>query len=573
MFHRLLQKIKRRKYKDQEIAPDEIFLDSTNLPEFDRNQFEGRLEKPITRKVVVITGILFAAIISTFSWRLWNLQVVNGTAYAERSENNSLRHTLVFPDRGVIYDRNKTLLAWNVENPNDPDFSLRKYSTTTGLSNLLGYVKYPSKDSAGFYYREDYVGMDGVEKFFNDQLKGKNGVKITETNVRGDIVSQGVLNPPQNGGDIVLSIDARLQQELYSIIGDLANRVGFTGGAGLMMDIKTGEIIMNVTYPEYDSQILTDGTDTAKIKKYFNDPLNPLLDRAASGLYTPGSIVKPIMALAALDTGVISANKVIHTNGSLVVPNPYDSTKPTIFRDWKDHGDVDMRKALEQSSDVYFYEIGGGFGDQKGMGIANIDKYARMFGLGESINSPFFGDKKGTIPSPEWKAATFNGEPWRVGNTYHTVIGQYGFQVTPLQMVRVAAALANYGLLLKPTIVAGDTSLIAQAQKIAIPKSYFDVVHEGMRQSAEQGTAAALNVSYMEFAAKTGTAELGVAKDHVNSWIIGFFPYDNPRYAFTIVMERGPKANLYGAPYVSRQLFDWMNEHTPEYFSNTLTEN
>lgn len=568
MFTSFLNKFKKRnRYHDQEIDPDEIFLDSTNLPDFNRDQFEGRLERPLSRKVVVATGMLFVVVVLMFSWRLWNLQVVQGEAYATRSENNSLRHTLVFPDRGVIYDRNKVLLAWNVQNPTDPDFSLRKYSTTTGISNVIGYVKYPSKDSAGFYYREDYEGVDGVEKFFNQALKGQNGVKITETDVYGEVVSQGVLNPPQNGQDVTLSIDSRLQQELHDIIAELAQKVGFNGGAGLMMDVATGEIIMNVTYPEYDSQVLTDGKDAATIKGYFSNKLNPLLDRATSGLYTPGSILKPIMALGALSTGVITADKVLYTNGSLSIPNIYFPDKPTIFRDWKNHGAVDMRNAIGFSSDVYFYEVGGGYLDQKGMGIANIEKFSRMFGFGAPVGSDFFGTKKGTIPNPQWKAENFKGEDWRVGDTYHTVIGQYGFQVTPLQVVRAAGALANNGLLLKPTIVAGDTSLLSQAEKISLPKAHFDVVHEGMRLSATHGTAVALNVSYVQFAAKTGTAELGVAKDHVNSWIMGYFPYEKPRYAFAIVMERGPKDNLFGAPYVSRQLFDWMHEHTPEYFT------
>ncbi len=543
-----------------------MFLDAHNLPEFDTHQFEGRIEKPISRRTTLIVGSFFLMVGLLFTFRVWNLQIKQGQAFAEQSENNRLRHTLVFPDRGVIFDRNNQLLAWNTDSLDDPDFSMRRYSTTTGLSNLLGYVKYPSKDNAGFYYREDYVGVDGVEKHFNDLLKGTNGIKLTETDARGRIASQSVMEPPVSGTNITLSIDARIQSHMYEVIKDTAIEHGFTGGAGIIMDVKSGEIISLVTYPEYDSQVLTDGDDREKIKSYFNDKSNPLLDRATSGLYTPGSIVKPIMALAALNENIISPNKVLYTTGSISIKNAYDPSIVYVYRDWQNQGAVDMRKAIQQSSDVYFYEIGGGYQDQKGMGIANIEKYARMFGLGETVGSDFFGTKKGIIPSPSWKKANFKGEEWNIGNTYHTVIGQYGFQVTPLQMVRAVGAIANYGTLLQPTIIANDTTAMKNSQKINLPHEDFDVVHDGMRMSAVDGTARALNVSYMEFAAKTGTAELGITKDYVNSWITGFFPYRNPRYAFVILMEKGGRHNLIGAPYVSRQLFDWMNIYTPEYF-------
>jgi penicillin-binding protein 2 len=552
----------------ESIAPDEIFLDSTNLPQFDQSQFEGRLERPISQRVIIFLGIFLIVVVTVYSYRVWNLQINQGQAFALRSESNRLRNTIVFADRGVIYDRNNTLLAWNIENDNDPDFSARKYATTSGISNIVGYVKYPSKDSAGFYYREDYLGMDGVEKYFDDILKGQNGVKITETSANGTIESQNVMEPPANGQNVTLSIDTRIQSAMYNTIQSVAQDRGFTGGAGVMMDVRTGEIVAEVSYPEYDAQTLTDGADREKIQAYFNDTSNPLLDRATSGLYTPGSIVKPVMALGALNSGVITPDKILYTTGSISIANPYSPGEVSVFRDWKNQGPLDMRHAIQQSSDVYFYEVGGGYQDQKGMGISNIDKYATMFGYGSDVGSPFFGMKKGTVPTPAWKAENFNGEPWRLGDTYHTVIGQYGFQVTPLQVVRAIGAVANYGTLLHPTILAHDTSMVADAEHINLPKAYFDVVHDGMRLSAIQGTGVALNVDYVKMAAKTGTAELGANKEFVNSWVTGFFPFDNPRYSFVMLMEHGPVHNLIGAPYVARQVFDWMNINTPEYFKS-----
>ena len=194
-----------------EIAPDEVLLDARNLPELDQDQFEGRFEKPLSHTTLLAIGILFASLAVFFGARLWVLQVTHGEAYALRGENNRLNHTIIFSDRGVIFDRNRMPLAWNVVNPTDPDFSLRAYKSIPGISGLLGYIKYPSRDSSGFYYREDFVGKEGIELFFDDVLRGKHGRKLVETNALGEVQSQSVANPPQAGKEFVLTIDARIQ--------------------------------------------------------------------------------------------------------------------------------------------------------------------------------------------------------------------------------------------------------------------------------------------------------------------------------------------------------------------------
>ena len=226
-----------------------------------------------------------------------------------------------------------------------------------------------------------------------------------------------------------------------------------------------------------------------------------------------------------------------------------------------------MRDAIAVSSDVYFYEIGGGYQDQVGLGITNIKKYMRIFGFGAvDVNNPLL-QKAGTIPDPAWKSENFNGDPWRVGDTYNTAIGQYGFQVTPLQMVRAMSAIANGGTLLEPTIISGDNESLTKTKNLGLSIYNIKVVQEGMRQGVTSilGTAANLNIPDVAIAAKTGTAELGTLKKYVNSWVTGFFPYDKPRYAFAAIMEKGPSTNTVGALYVMRQLFEWMAVNTPEY--------
>jgi penicillin-binding protein 2 len=548
--------------RGREIAPDEILLDSSNLPNFDTDQFEGRLERPIPRAALFGVGSILVLVLLVFLFQAGKMQIARGEEYYTRSEKNLLRPVPLFAGRGALFDRNGTELAWNT--PGEDEISHRTYATSTGFAHVLGYVQYPSKDKNGFYYQEDFEGVSGMEKSLNTRLQGENGSRLIEVDARGQVVSENIMRSPKPGENVTLSIDSRVQSALYHSIQSIADQVGFAGGAGVIMDVNTGEIIALTSYPEYSPQVMSDRQDTATIKALLGDTRMPFLNRATDGLYVPGSIVKPYMALAALNEGIIDASTVLVTNGSISIPNPYDTTKSTIFRDWKNHGPINMKQAIAVSSDVYFYMVGGGYKDQKGLGIRIIDKYMQMFGFGASTTDSFLLPKSGTIPTPEWKKKTFN-EDWYLGNTYHTSIGQYGFLVTPVQIVRAVSALANGGILLRPTLI--KNSLPVTDSIITIPQKYFQTVREGMRMSAIDGTSKALNVPYVPIAGKSGTAELGVSKDKVNSWITGFFPYDHPRYAFALMLEKGSVHNLIGAAAAMRNQLDWMSVNTPEYFN------
>ncbi len=566
-----------------EIDPDEIFIDSSNLPEFDTDQFEGQIEKPISKHSIYIFGIVFLLASLFFVFKIGSLQITHGQKYKDISENNRLHHSLVFAERGAITDREGNLLAWNEIDQTQSEFSLRSYSKDSGVHNLVGYVKYPKKDKFGFYYNTEYAGADGVESYFNKILTGDNGLKITETDALGKTLSESVIRPPRKGENISLSVSSGAQKAMYDSISEVMRRSGFQGGAGVVMDIHTGEVLVSVSNPEYDSNVLTDGKDADRIKSYLTNTSNPFLDRVASGLYTPGSILKPVFAIAALQEGVISPEKQIESTGELRVPNPYKPGEYTIFKDWKAHGYTDMRHAIAVSSDVYFYEIGGGFPGQKGLGIDNIDLYSHMFGLGDSLEGTFFAGKKGVIPTPEWKKENFNGDIWRVGDTYNTAIGQYGFQITPIQAVRAIAAIANKGTLLTPTIISEKTRhevmqkhdinedekkliLATGQEKIGITNpGYYKVVQEGMRLAVTEGTMKGLDLPYVKVAGKTGTAQLGISKKFINSWSVGFFPYDNPKYAFAVLLEKGPNDATIGGTAAMALWLDWMNIYKQEY--------
>jgi penicillin-binding protein 2 len=548
------------------IDPDEIFLDSENLQNFNRQQFEGRLEKSIPKKNIILLNTLFFLLAIIFGSRLYYLQVQKGEAYLQRSENNTLEKAILFADRGIIYDRNGVELVWNENTESGESFSTRSY-LSPGFSHVVGYVSYPSKDKSGNFWKSEFQGKDGLEKQYNDRIKGINGSKIVEMSALGKIYSENTVNAPIRGEDLKTTIDARIGGELYKIIKDVSENYAFTGGIGIIMDIKNGEIITSTSFPEYNSEILSLGKDSAAINTYIHDKRKYFLDRATSGLYTPGSIVKPILAIGALAEGIIDQYKEILSTGSISIPNPYFPKQETVFKDWRVNGWTNMAEAIAVSSDVYFYAIGGGYKDQKGLGIANIEKYSKIFGIGTKTGVDLPDEKNGLIPNPEWKLKNFKGDPWRIGDTYHTAIGQYGYQVTPMEVIRAVGAIANNGTLLTPHFILGDKEMENQISKIDLKKEYFDVAHDGMRQAVTAGTAVSLNVPYVAVAAKTGTAQIGVAKNRVNSSVIGFFPYENPKYAFTVMMESGPSVNSVNASYVMRQLLDWMSINTPEYFN------
>ncbi|KKW23048.1 MAG: Penicillin-binding protein 2 [Candidatus Kaiserbacteria bacterium GW2011_GWA2_52_12] len=526
---------KKSRFGKKEINPDEIFLDSSNLPELNEMQFEGRVTLPVSRRALFSVGTIFILFLLVFCFRAVQLQIVKGASYADISRNNTLDTSIIFATRGVIFDRTGKELAWNDIQTDastsaaatTSSFALRRYIPLPGLSHLIGFVQYPKADRSGYWWREDSTGMSGVELAFDPQLHGKNGSSMIESDARGNIERENIVALAEPGSDLKLSIDADVQSKLYRLLSVHAQEQGFQGGAAVIMDVETGEVLALTSFPEYDHAAFTNGT-VAAVRAASVDKRTPLLNRAISGLYAPGSIVKPIFAAA--------------------------------------HGLVDMRTAIAVSSDEYFYTIGGGYGGQVGLGINRLDQYARAFGLGKATGIAFVGEEDGLIPTPQWKEATFNGDPWRIGNTYHTAIGQYGFQITPIQAVTFIAAIANGGKLLVPQLLASSTP---QYRDIGISDENLAVVREGMRlavtSTRQDATVKALNIPVMHIAAKTGTAQVGAHNQWMNSWSVGFWPAEHPRYAYAVVLERAPAGTASGAAPGMQPFFYWLAANHPEY--------
>ena len=548
---------KKRKY---ELDPDEIFLDSSNPSGFDQSRLEGKFEKPIERST--FAGIGFVAIVMFLALMVQaaNLQVLQGSEYAQRSERNRLRPEVLFAERGAIVDRNGDALVYNEEGE---DGFVRRVYEYPGFSHLLGYVSYPKKDSSGNFYETEIKGLNGVEEAMDVVLSGENGTLLVEEDAHGDLQSSGTVKPAEKGQTVTLSIDARAQRAFASSIQELADRIPFVGGSAILMDVNTGEVHALVSYPEYDPNVLSSGGPSSVIASYQTNPRRVYLDRAVSGLYTPGSIIKPMEAAGALSDGVVSPSWGIVSTGSISIPNPYDPSRPSIFKDWKAHGYVDARRAIAVSSDVYFYAVGGGYGDVKGLGIERLKYWYDAFGFTSPTGIELSGEATGFVPTPSWKEEKY-GDPWRLGDTYNTSIGQYAMQITPLEAARATAAIANGGKLVKPTLVK-DAPL--QGQTIPISQAAIKVAQEGMRMGTTEGTSIGLNaLPFVKVAGKTGTAQLGVNNEFYNSWAVGYFPYDNPKYVYVVVMERGPSTNSIGGIFATYTALSRLHQTAPEYF-------
>ncbi|MEK7173982.1 MAG: penicillin-binding transpeptidase domain-containing protein, partial [Patescibacteria group bacterium] len=354
-----------------------------------------------------------------------------------------------------------------------------------------------------------------------------------------------------------LSISGELQKTMYDAIGRVVEDRGFTGGSGVALDAHTGEVIGMVSYPGFDLNVVSTGFPSEQVSLLFSDPRKPLFFRALAGLYPPASTVKPFLAAAALQERIIRPEKIVYTDGRLVIPNPYNPDNPSIFRDWKNHGPVDMRDAIAVSSDVYFYTIGGGHGNQEGLGRERIARYLSSFGMGQVTGIDLTGEKTGNMPNDVWKAERYPDDPvWRIGDTYNISIGQGGMTVTPLQMARATLAIANGGILKNIQIVRDAMNAAEHEKSLPFESGSLQIAREGMRRAVLQGTAIGVSDISLPVAAKTGTAEVGKT-GRVHSWFIGFLPWEDPELVLVINLEDGSALNLVGATAAAHEILHW----------------
>ncbi|MDP2659384.1 MAG: penicillin-binding protein 2 [Dehalococcoidia bacterium] len=454
--------------------------------------------------------------------------------------------------------------------------AVRNYLGGPSFSPLLGYTgrisaeEYSNLKDVG-YQLQDKLGKAGVELSYQSVLRGKPGQEQVEVDVDGRKISSLNTEPPQPGSNLKLTIDSDLQRQMDVMVKETMGSSNYA--AAVAMDPQTGQILGMVSEPTYDNNIFSGTVSQSQLNSLLNDPRRPLLNYATGIAQPPGSIFKLITASAALQEGIATASTRIYSAGSISVPSQYDPSIIYTFYDWAALGWLDLRRAIAQSSDVYFYYLSGGYQDFKGLGVEKLASYAKQFGLGAPTGVDLPGETSGLIPDPQWKQERKN-EPWLLGDTYNMSIGQGDVLASPLQMVTMVSAVANGGEVLRPQIV--DEVLDAEGKvlrpftkdvvrKVTTTQSNLAVVREGMKQSAESGTGISVKAPGIEVGAKTGTAEFG-ALDPVtgqrptHGWTLAFAPYDNPKIALVVYHEVGQGA-LTAAPLAGKILQYYFSHH------------
>ncbi len=322
-----------------------------------------------------------------------------------------------------------------------------------------------------------------------------------------------------------------------------------------------------VSLASFDNNIFNAGLVNKTYQELINNKNRPFFNRAISGFYPAGSTIKPFIASAALVEKTIDPNyKVDDTLGYISVPNEYNPEITYIYRDWRPHGFVDMRRALAVSANVYFYTIGGGYKNIKGLGINKIEKYLKLFGFGAPLGIDLPGETGGLVPNPDWKMKT-RQESWFTGDTYNVSIGQGDVKITPLQLATAMAAIANDGTLWRPKLVSkitgSNNNIIKEIKPEAIKtdligQENLKIVREGLRQAVTEadGSAYFLKDMPIKVAGKTGTAQVYSDFSKINALFAGFAPYDDPQIALAIVVE-GSGRGITSALPAAKEVFEW----------------
>jgi len=434
------------------------------------------------------------------------------------------------------------------------------------LSHLLGYtgkINEQELAKAGDEYSPiDYIGKTGIEYFWENELKGESGKKNIEVDALGKekkIISQ---TEPKDGNNLVLSLDIKLQKKLEDTMSAYLKKMNLTKGSAVIMDPNNGEILAMVSLPAFNSNVFARGISTEEYQKLLDSPDNPLFNRAVSGEYASGSTIKPVISIAALEEKIIDENTSFLSTGGIRIGEWF-------FPDWKagGHGVTNVRKAIAESVNTFFYYIGGGYQDFVGLGVEKIVKYAKLFGLGAQTGIDLPGESAGFLPTEEWKEKT-KGEKWYIGDTYHLAIGQGDFLVTPLQVANYTAVFANGGSLYQPHllkgILSGNDKFIREVEVVPVRKNFvsnynMNVVRQGMRQTVTSGSARSLSTLPVEVAGKTGTAQWSSQKAN-HAWFTGFAPYKNPQIVITILVEEGVEGSTIAVP-IAKEVLEW-------YFAN-----
>lgn len=442
----------------------------------------------------------------------------------------------------------------------------REYTNTPTMSQILGYVGKVAKQDLpkSGYTATSSIGKTGLELSYEDQLHGQPGQQQIEVDSHGRLQRVLSQTAPQTGNNLVLNIDSRLQTVAATALNDALKKYKSQNSVAIAMDPRDGSIRAMVSLPAYDNNLFARGITTKEYQSLISDPNHPMLNRAIAGTYPSGSTIKPIVASAALQDKVITANTLVDTSAGAIKIGQW------VFPDWTVHGITDVTKAIAQSNDVFFYTMGGGWNSIKGLGIDRLAFYYRQFGFGSQTGVDLPGEASGLVPDDAWKQKN-TGESWYLGDTYHMAIGQGYFLTTPLQLVNATAAIANGGQLLEPHVVSkivdNNGNILSTTQKKVIRSNFISAqnlqtVRDGMRLAVTGGSAQSLKDLPVPAAAKTGTAEFGDTKE-THAWFTAYAPYDKPQLVVVVLVEGGGEGYSVAGPVAKTilQTYFSLNPH------------
>lgn len=608
------------------------------MTEFKNTAHELRLFRMRLLAASAVVLVCFSLLLARFLW----LQVVRHDAYAAQAEENRISVVPIVPNRGLILDRNGVVLARNYSaytleitpskiktniddlidelgtiveiQPRDrrrfrrlqeesknfesvpirtrltdeevakftaqryrfPGVEVqarlfRQYPYGKTAAHVIGYIgrisqrdaeRIADSDDEANYNGTDYIGKEGLEKSYETQLHGTTGYEEVEISASGRAVRSLSRTPATPGKNLILSIDIELQKVVEEAFGDQK-------GALVAINPATGDILAYVSQPSYDPNLFVEGIDQQSWDELNKSPDRPLLNRPLSGLYSPGSTYKPFMALAALELGKRRPQDAIRDPGFFVLGNHR-------FRDDKEggHGIVDMYRSIVVSCDTYYYMLAND------MGVNAIHDFMKPFGFGQITGIDLEHEKRGILPSTDWKRTSFRKpeqKRWIAGDTVSLGIGQGYNSFTPLQLAQATAILANNGVVMKPHLVKIIEDGVTHERTETVPKESYriplkqeniDFIKRAMVGVVKEGTgAAAFRGAPYDSGGKTGTAQVvNIAKNqkydskklsrifHDNGLYIGFAPADAPRIAIAAVVENGGWGAGVAAPLVRKAM-------------------
>ncbi|MGH9137093.1 MAG: penicillin-binding protein 2 [Acidimicrobiales bacterium] len=468
--------------------------------------------------------------------------------------------------------------------------AIRSYPFGRTASHVLGYVgaindeEFAAREGSPLLYQlTDQIGKSGVEQGYEDQLRGMPGRRVLEVDSQGRTVRELEYTPPRPGNDVYLTLNARVQavaeRALVEELDRARNRRGRTpqnapAGSVVVLDPVDGSVVAMASYPDYDPAAFTDGIDDAEWAA-LNAPENhfPLVNRALQGQYAPGSTFKLITAYAALSSGIITPETTVGDGGSYRIPNCSGSTCTFRNAGSRSYGNVDLRRALTVSSDVYFYRLGAQFWFQRETLGDPIQEAAELFGLGERSGIPLPSEQRGWVPNPERRAERHEENPtafpegrWFAGDNVNLAIGQGEMAVTPIQLANAYAVLANGGTLYEPQVVLrvqppGEVDVVEETapqvvRDVELPQEWRQPILDGLTgvTTSSEGTAHFVFGDFPNWtiAGKTGTAEINNRAD--TALFVGFGPVAEPRYVATAILEESGFGGVAAAPLVERIL-------------------